>query len=238
MRACTLVMYESHVRNHIVPILGRRPMGSLRRSDISAFVVVLPQNKLASATLLTIYRILAMVLRPAVHDRLLAASPHYKIKLPAGPPRRLQALTAEQVRDLLEHASERDYAVLAPGGGTGMRQGEVLGLTVPHLRRLARELLVEQQCRVVPGGPPEITDELKSASSRRVLPLPGFAVAALARHIELFGLGPQDTLFFSPRGGCGGAGPSRSQPGSRRWDAPASPTPTVFTACATPMRPP
>ena len=91
--------------------------------------------------------------------------------------------------------------MLALGVGTGMRQGEVLGLTLPHLRLLARELSVEQQCRVVPGGPPEITDELKTESSRRVLPLPGFAVAALARHIELFGLGPQDTLFFSPRGG-------------------------------------
>ena len=94
-RPSTLVMYESHVRNHIVPILGRRPMGLLRRSDISAFVVVLTQKQLASATVVTDYRILAMVLRSAVHDRLLAASPCYKIKLPAAPPRRLQALTAE-----------------------------------------------------------------------------------------------------------------------------------------------
>jgi hypothetical protein len=28
-----------------------------------------------------------------------------------------------------------------------MRQGEVLGVTMPHLRLLVRELLVEQQCR-------------------------------------------------------------------------------------------
>lgn len=82
-----------------------------------------------------------------------------------------------------------------------MRQGEALGLTLPHLRLLARELSVEKQCRIVAGGPPEITDELKTASSRRVLPLPAFVVAALARHIELYGLGPQDTLFCSPRGG-------------------------------------
>ena len=71
-RPSTLVMYEAHVRHHIVPVLDRRPMGSLRRSDISAFVVVLTQRKLASATVLTIYPILALVRRSAVHDRLLA----------------------------------------------------------------------------------------------------------------------------------------------------------------------
>ena len=40
--------------------------------------------------MVTIYRILPMVLRSAVHDRLLAASPCHKIKLPALPLRRLQ----------------------------------------------------------------------------------------------------------------------------------------------------
>lgn len=200
-RPSTLAMYDSHVRNHIVPMLGRPPMAALRRSDISAFVVELTHKQLATATVVTIYRILAMILRSAVHDRLLAASPCYKIKLPGMPPRQLQALTAEQVGALLEHTPPRDYAVLALAVGTGMRQGEVLGLTLPHLRLLARELSVEQQCRVVPGGPPEITSELKTAASRRLLPLPHFVVAAVARHIELYGLGPQQTVFFSPRGG-------------------------------------
>ena len=199
-RPSTLAMYSSHVRNHIVPMLGRRPLVALRRSDISAFVVDLTHKQLATATVVTIYRVLAMILRSAVHARLLAASPCYKIKLPGMPPRRLQALTADQVGALLEHAPPRDYAVLALGVGTGMRQGEVLGLTLPHLRLLARELSVERQCRVDPGGPPEITDELETAASRRVVPLPQFVVTALARHIELFGLGPEQTVLFSPRG--------------------------------------
>ena len=43
-----MVMYEAHVRHFIVPVLDCRLMGSLRRSDISAFVVVLTQKKLAS----------------------------------------------------------------------------------------------------------------------------------------------------------------------------------------------
>ncbi len=47
-------MYDSHVRNQIVPMLGRRPMGSLRRTDISTFVVDLSRKLLATATVVTI----------------------------------------------------------------------------------------------------------------------------------------------------------------------------------------
>jgi hypothetical protein len=87
-------MYTSHVRNHIVPMLGRRPMRSLRRSDIAAFVADLTRTHLATATVVTIYRILAMILRSAVHDRLLAGSPCYKTKFTALNMRRCGARSA------------------------------------------------------------------------------------------------------------------------------------------------
>jgi integrase len=199
-RPTTIQMYSSHIKNHILPALGRRPMSSLRRSDISAFVAALTDKKLAPATLTTVYRILAMILRSAVYDRILAESPCYKIKLPSIPPKTLQALAPDEVGRLLDTAIDRDYAVLALGVATGMRQGEVLGLRLPHLRLLARELSVEQQARFTPGIGLEITSELKTKSSRRILPLPDFAVTALARHLEVYGLGPQDLVFSTARG--------------------------------------
>lgn len=199
-RPTTIQMYSSHIRNHILPALGRRPMASLRRTDISAFVAGLAAKKLAPATLTTVYRILAMILRSAVYDRVLAESPCYRIKLPSRPPKTLQAFTPDEVGRLLDTAIDRNYSVLALGVATGMRQGEVLGLRLPHLRLLARELSVEQQCRITPGVGIEITSELKTKSSRRVLPLPDFAVSALARHLEVYGPGPQDLVFSTARG--------------------------------------
>ena len=83
---------------------------------------------------MTIYRILAMVLRSAVHDRLLAASPSYKIKLPALPLRRLQALTAEQVGDF-EHALERGDAVLALGSAPACGREKSSGSRAATLAR-------------------------------------------------------------------------------------------------------
>jgi integrase len=233
-RPSTLAMYDSHVRNHVVPMLGGRPMDALRRTDISTFVVDLTHKQLATATVVTIYRILAMILRSAVHDRLLVASPCYKTKLPGIPTRRLQAFTADEVGALLDHTPSRDYAVLALGVGTGMRQGEVLGLTMPHLRLLARELSVEQQCRVVPGGPPEITPELKTAASRRVLPLSAFVVTALARHIELFAWDLSRRCSSRRAVGCGGAGRSTRLCGSLLSSGLGRRGSTASTRCGTP----
>lgn len=124
-------------------------------------------KKLAPATLTTIYRNLAMILRSAVSDRILAQRPCYKIKLRNIPPKTLQAFTPEEVGRLLDY-----YAVLASAFATGMRQGEVLGLSLPHLRLLARGLSVEQQARVTPGIGLKLTSELETKSNRRVLPLP------------------------------------------------------------------
>ncbi len=103
---------------HAVDVLQPRPQphrpdarpapdGTLRRTDISTFVVDLTHKQLATATVVTIYRILAMILRSAVHDGLFVASPCYKIKLPGMPPRRLQAFTADEVGALLGHAPPR-----------------------------------------------------------------------------------------------------------------------------------
>lgn len=41
VRPSTLAMYASHLMVHIKPLIGHRPLPSLRRSDIAAFVAQL-----------------------------------------------------------------------------------------------------------------------------------------------------------------------------------------------------
>lgn len=77
---------EIHVRLHILPIQGRRPLNSLRRTDITALVAHLVDKGLAPSTIEAIYNLLAMILRAAVYDRLLPVSPCFRIKLPPRPP--------------------------------------------------------------------------------------------------------------------------------------------------------
>ena len=200
VRPSTRANYVSYLHNHVVPALGSRPLSTLRRSDVAAFVVVLVDKGLKPSTIRHCYHVAAMVLRSACYDRVLEISPCYKIKLPQSAGRTLPVLTPEQVRMLLDAAHEADRAVLATAVGTGMRQGETLGLRMAHLNVLRREVAVEEQALSPSGGQPYITADLKTAASRRVLPLPAFVVAAIVRHLEVYGLGADGVLFANRRG--------------------------------------
>jgi len=171
-------------------------LSSLTRQDVLAFMVVLEGGPLAPRTANAVYRILAMVLRSAVQDDLLVKSPCMRIPALVEPPRLLTMLTPDQARELLAAARPQDHAVLALTLGTGLRQGEALGLRLANLRLLQRELSVDEQARVRPGAGVELTRELKTAASRRVVPLPPFAVAALSLHVQRYGVRPQDGLLF------------------------------------------
>ena len=199
VRPSTWAGYDNHLRVHIGPLLGGRPLSSLRRSDVAAFVAALVDRGLAPTTVRSIYNVLAMVLRSAVYDRLLAVSPCYRVKVPATTRSTLQVLTPEQVHRLLEAAWDCDRAVLATAVGTGLRQGETLGLWLAHVNLLRRELAVEEQALTPPTGRPYISRDLKTAASRRVVPLPQFVVAALARHLQVYGAGPAGELFLNQR---------------------------------------
>ena len=95
---------------------------------------------------------------------------------------------------------ERYRALTILAAGTGLRQGEVFGLTVPHVDFLRRHLRVEQQLVVVQGRPPYLGPP-KTEASRRTVPLPNLVLDALALHMATFEPGPWELLFTNDRGG-------------------------------------
>jgi hypothetical protein len=101
--------YQLSLRKHIVPALGHMPLGSLRRSEIVACVAALTAKGLAPSTVDSTYTVLAMVLRSATYDRLIPASPCFKIKLPPIPARGLTVFTPDQMSALLA-AARRNIA--------------------------------------------------------------------------------------------------------------------------------
>lgn len=97
----------------------------------------------------------------------------------------MEPISAEQVQALVEAVPERYRALVLLAAGTGMRQGEVFGLTVDRVDFLRRTLSVDRQLVGISGrvpyfGPP------KTAASVRVIPLPGVVADALAAHLATF----------------------------------------------------
>jgi integrase len=133
---------------------------------------------LAPATTEVVYRYVVAIFRDAVEDRLIPVSPCRGLKLPKIERRRVEPLATEQVPALADAMPERYWALVLAGAGTGLRQGEMFGLTPPHVDFLRRSLSVEQQLVLLPKGEPYLAPP-KTEASRRTVPVPEVVLAAL-----------------------------------------------------------
>ncbi len=166
-RRTTEAAFDSHLRNHILPLLGHRPMGAVTRSEIQGWVKS-RSAVLAPSTTTLVYSVLRMIFRSAVADRVIAVSPCERITLPKAPPTQVHPLPVEAVAALAEAVPDRYRALLICAAGTGLRQGEVLGLRRDRVDFLRRMLTVDGQLVLMPGAPPYLAPPKTNASYRSV----------------------------------------------------------------------
>jgi integrase len=91
--------------------------------------------------------------------------------------------TTEQVQALVAATSGHLRALVTLAAGTGMRQGECLGLTVGRIDFLRRSIEVDRQLVTLPGCAPYLAPP-KTGASVRTIPLPQAVVDALASHLR------------------------------------------------------
>jgi integrase len=198
-RPTTAASAETLLRLHVYPTFGDRQLGSVRRSDIQAWVSGRIAAGLAPSTVRTIHCYLAAVFRSAVEDRLIPASPCSRIALPKGQPKRIEPMTTEAVERLAGEVPVRYRALIITAAGTGLRQGEALGMTVDRIDFLRRTLTIDRQLVTMPGRAPYLA-EPKTQASSRVIPLPQVVVDALAVHLAAFRAGAGGFVFTTEAG--------------------------------------
>jgi integrase len=191
-RATTAAHVETMLRRHVYPDLGPKRLSSVLSSDIQALVKRLSLD-LAPSTVGVVHRILAGIFKAAVRDRRIAASPCEGTKLPKVHRRRVEPMTLEAVEALTEAMPDRYRALLILSAGTGLRQGEVFGLTVDRIDFLRRQLTVDRQLVTMPDRAPYLAPP-KTQASVRVVPLPQAVIDALAAHLAAW---PTDDFVFT-----------------------------------------
>jgi hypothetical protein len=127
----TIAAAEGHLKNHILPELGR-----LRLEDISverqqSFATLL-SRRMSRKTLFNVLGTLSAVLSTAVMWGYWGeAVSRRKLAFPSGRERpRRRFFTAEEIRRIVEAAPEPCATLFLTAALTGMRQGEPIGLTV------------------------------------------------------------------------------------------------------------
>jgi integrase len=181
VRPLSARQYRSRVRSRIIPSLGQVRLQSLSPVRVNAFYRELEQAGLSVATRRATHAVLHGALRDAVRWGKLVRNPADLADPPAATKTPVEAWTVSELSRFLDYVtSDRLYALWRLAATTGMRRGELAGLTWRCLDLDSARLSVEQQLYPVPGGvrfgPP------KSARSRRTVALDAETVEALRSH--------------------------------------------------------
>ena len=166
---------ESAWRIHVRPKWGSRRVGSIRHTEVTAWIAELALER-SPTTVKRAHGILAAILDSAVRDRRIAANPARAVKLPRKSRKPRPYLTHAQVERLATASRYPDLVLFL--AYTGLRWGEATGLRVKHLDAKRRRVSVEENAVIVNG---HVQVGTPKTHERRTVPYPEFLGEALQR---------------------------------------------------------
>lgn len=212
LRPRTLASYRLNVETHIIPRLGHFRLQALSPTHIKSFYSdLLSEGRsdgsggLSPRTVQYVGTILGRALRDAESQRLIQRNPAAAVRKPKPSSRKasINTWTGEELRRFLDAVKdERIFPVLLLAATTGLRRGELLGLTWRQVDLDVGRLRVVQALVVV-GGEFRLTPPKRESSVRSIAVDPT-TVEVLRRwrkrqHEERLAWGPaydnQDLVF-------------------------------------------
>lgn len=196
LRPSTIAIRETILRQHLAPLpLGSRPLVQVKPSEIQIWVrdrsaVLGPEVLRRHLT------VLRSMFATAMLDGLIVRNPVQPAKhlsLPKLDKPKLVPLTIAQVQAWADAAAPHVQALILAQAGLGLRVSELIALRVADVDFLRREVHITEQLSRYGGG----RVPLKTAGSRRAVPLPSVTAEVLAGHIRQFPPVPGG-LIFSP----------------------------------------
>lgn len=210
----TQASMESQLRRHAFPYIGPRPIGSFQPAHIRAWVAQLEANGLAASYIGVVYANVRTVMTAIVDDGMLPRSPFSvsSVRPPTIERKRVVPWTAERVFAVQGWLPERYRSTVDVGAGCGLRQGEILGVSVDEIDFEADTLHVLHQLKLSRSKP---VFALPKGGKSRDVPLPKPVAESLRAHMAAFppieitlpwgrADGPPVTkrlIFSAPRGG-------------------------------------
>lgn len=201
----TEIEYRGILERYLLPEWGARQMRSIKPSEAGAW-----QNQLVTKYELSgtypfkVASKARSVFRLAVIDRVIPVTPFAGIKAPTVVESVVEPPDLVEVLSLVDHAYDDRWRVMIDlTSMTGLRSGELRGLTVPHLDMLRKTMKVHQQI-VYERKKGLYFAELKTGAGRRTLPLTDEAVELLAAYLAKYPplkTGPWAGLLFTMPGG-------------------------------------
>jgi integrase len=181
VRPSTMRSYRMIVETYLVPALGARPLEKLSTVDVAGYLRTVRgdrREQLAPRTLQLHHAVLRRAISMAERDGLVDRNVVRLVPAPRVSRPAVRPLTAGQARAFLEAtAGDRLGPLYAVAVGTGMRQGELLGLRWTDVDLVAERIAVAGALTRI--GKAYAIAQPKTPKSRRTVAIAGFVVRAL-----------------------------------------------------------
>jgi integrase len=197
----TLLSYQGDLNSHILPEFGDVIMASIKPVDIEKWSAQLKKFKnLSPRTIEKAENLLAAILKKAVENEYLHATPFSKLKRPkAQKKNKVVPMTYEKVEKLASLLPPQYRIVVWIGYYTAMRPSEALGLTWEQLNFEANQIDIDRQ---LSRDTAFIHDPegLKTDASERTIGFAKKLQALIREHVYAYGLGPEGLILKSRTG--------------------------------------
>ncbi len=152
----TVAMYRRHLKNHVLPTLGQRPVRDVGARQLDTLYAQLVDKGLSPTTVETIHWVVSSMLRQAKRWKMITEMPEATVPTARTP--EVEPPTPQEVQALIDKAEERtlpDIALLIRLAAlTGARRGELCGIQVSDLDWDKGTLTIQRQIQVEFGVMP------------------------------------------------------------------------------------
>ena len=199
-KGSSLARDTSIVNVHIVPFLGRYPIGDVTPADVQRLVNTW-SSQLGARTVRRQYAVLSAIMTFGLDTDRIARSPCRRIRLPEAEPVNHVVVTPEQLHGLATAVGSDTSVMIYLAAVLGLRWGECAGLRVGGIDFLNRTVTVDTQLtrglkgRMVTGSP--------KWNSTRTMAAPQSLLAMVTAHLHRRGITGADgnRLVFSSADG-------------------------------------
>ncbi|MGG7574246.1 tyrosine-type recombinase/integrase [Streptomyces sirii] len=173
------------IRRHAIPYLGTRPLGSFKPEHIRDWLSELERAVPASSYRRVIFASVSAVFTAAVDDDYLHRNPCQasSVRAPAPSGQRVTPWTRQRAFAVRAALPEEYRAMVDIGGGCGLRQGEIFGLTEDAISFDTGWLHVALQVKISGG---KLVFARPKRDKERDVPLPDRVAHVLKRHMEAY----------------------------------------------------
>ena len=171
LKPLTQQNYTKQTQKHLKPALGAAKLEALDTHTIQKFYNSLSASGRSPKTVKNIHGILHCALQQAIANDYIRHNPADACKLPKVIKPEIKPLEPEEIARLLKEAQQDDYCNLFIAAMfTGMRQGELLGLSWDCVDFQTGIITVKQQLQCTDGH--YFLETPKSGKNRTILPAP------------------------------------------------------------------